>query len=285
MTGTCNSDSNIEGQDSQTTLLMGLSAFMEIVPAFINGFELLPLSDSSTLPALTSNDPDKGFPKTSVLAFRYFLVKNKTNVRGATSQSPSTQTPQKMRHNDEEEFKPPTTLWGVARVQGNKNVMEAINSVAWDINNIGLSIRWKEHQSAESSAQILLMCCPPIFDRRGIEEEICLHLQLIKKDLIRKGKPSYDFIGVPLPVIIVSWQQNKQGRGRNRAEQGLSMNNLEAFQNNGCQVCTVEAKEGLWARLGPLWQQYHKTGMCRHSLGQQVMMVVMFGGKPTESNG
>jgi hypothetical protein len=58
----------IEGQDSQTTLLMGLSAFMEIVPAFIDGFELLPLSDSSTLPALTSNDPDKGFPKTAVRA-------------------------------------------------------------------------------------------------------------------------------------------------------------------------------------------------------------------------
>jgi hypothetical protein len=34
------------------------------------------------------------------------------------------------------------------------------------------------------------MCCPPIFDRRGIEEEICFHLQLIEKDLIRKGKLS-----------------------------------------------------------------------------------------------
>jgi hypothetical protein len=108
----------IEGQDSRTTLLMGLSAFMEIVPAFINGFELLPLSDISTLPALISNDPDpnKGFPKTAVLAFKYFLVKNKTNVCGVSSQSPSTQTPQNMRHNDEEEFKPPTMLWGVVRV-------------------------------------------------------------------------------------------------------------------------------------------------------------------------
>ncbi len=105
----------------------------------------------------------------------------------------------------EEEFKPPTTLWGVAWVQGNENVMEVINSVAWDINDTGLSIRWKEHQSAESSAQILLMCCPPIFDRRGIEEEICFHLQLTEKDLIRKGKLSYNLIGVPLPNIIVSW--------------------------------------------------------------------------------
>ncbi len=83
---------------------MGLSAFMEIVPAFIDSFEFLPLSDISTLPALTSNDPDpnKSFPKTAVLAFKYFLVKNKTNVCVVSSQLPSTQTPQNMRHNDEE---------------------------------------------------------------------------------------------------------------------------------------------------------------------------------------
>ncbi len=160
----------IKGQDSGTTLLMGLSAFIEIVPAFIDGFELLPLSVISTLPALTSNDPDpnKGFPKTAVLAFKYFLVKNKTNDRGVSSQSPSTQTPQNMRHNDEEEFKPPTMLWGVVWVRGNENVKEAIDSMAWDINDTGLSIRWKEHQSAESSAQILLKCCPPIFDRKRV---------------------------------------------------------------------------------------------------------------------
>jgi hypothetical protein len=125
----------IKGQDSRATLLMGLSVFMEIMPTFIDGFELLPLSDISTPPALTSNDPDpnKGFPKTAVLAFKYFLVKNKTNVRGVSSQSPSTQTPQNMRHNDEEEFKPPTMLWGVVWVQGNKNVKEAIVSVALGI--------------------------------------------------------------------------------------------------------------------------------------------------------
>ena len=82
---------------------------------------------------------------------------------------------------------------------------DAIDSVAWDINNTGLSIRWKEHQSAEFSAQILLMCCPPMFDRKVIDEEICFHLHLIEKDLIRKGKLSPNFIGVPLPDIKVSW--------------------------------------------------------------------------------
>jgi hypothetical protein len=230
----------IEGHDSRTTLLMGLTAFMEIVPAFIDGFQLLPLISPSILPPLTTGS---NIPKTAALAFKYFKVKNMSNMRGATA-PPAVSHISPARHNDDEEFRPPTMLWGVVRVRGNENVKEAIDAVAWDMNDTGLSIRWKEHQSAESNAQVLLMCCPPIFDRQGVEEEIVFHLSQIEKDLIRKGKLPSDLSGVVLPKIKVSWRQNKQGKGKNKAEQGLSMNDLEAFQHNGCVVCTVKAEEG-----------------------------------------
>ncbi len=115
----------IEGHNSGTTLLMGLTTFMEIIPAFIDGFQLLPLGNPSTLPPLTSNS---NIPKTAALAFQYFKVKNMSNMRGATT-SPASAQISPARHNDDEEFKPPTMLWGVVRVWGNKNKKEAIDAV------------------------------------------------------------------------------------------------------------------------------------------------------------
>ncbi len=108
---------------------------------------------------------------------------------------------------------------------------------------------------ADSNAQVLLMCCPAVFNKQGIEEEIVFHLKAMEKDLIREGSLPSALLTEPLPQIAVSWHQNKQGRGRNQAEQSLCLNNLEAFQRNGCLVCMVEAEEGSWERLGPLWQR------------------------------
>jgi hypothetical protein len=60
--------------DSRTTMLLGLSATMEILKNTIDGFVLHPLDDTSLLPPLTSNDVKDGFPGTAVLACKYFLV-------------------------------------------------------------------------------------------------------------------------------------------------------------------------------------------------------------------
>jgi hypothetical protein len=49
-------------------------------------------------------------------------------------------------------------------------------------------------------------------------------------------------------------------------------------------VCTVEAEEGSWGRLGPLWQRLHKTGLVRRVLGRRVLMVVMFNGRVTDGD-
>ena len=106
----------------------------------------------------------------------------------------------------------------------------------------------------------------------------------MEKDLIRKGALPSTLSTKPLPQIAVSWRQNKQGRGRSQAEQKLCMDNLEAFQQNSCMFCTVEAEEGTWGQLGPLWQRLHKTGMVRRALGRRVLMVVMFNGRVTDGD-
>jgi hypothetical protein len=106
---------------------------------------------------------------------------------------------------------------------------------------------------ADFSAQVLLIKVPPVLDRGGINGEITWHLAEIEKGLLKKGLLPTEYIGVPLPETKVSWRQNKQGRGGNKAKKDLTLNKLAAFQENGCLVCTMEVWEGSWPRLGPLW--------------------------------
>ncbi len=81
------------------------------------------------------------------------------NVKGQQAASQSAPSP--YRYNNEEDYKPPTPMWGVIWVKGNGTMKEACNALAWDMIDLELTVRWKEHQSAESSARILLMNVPP----------------------------------------------------------------------------------------------------------------------------
>jgi hypothetical protein len=103
------------------------------------------------------------------------------------------------RHNDDEEFIPSKLVQAVIRVRGKENVKVACNSISWDMSDSGLTIRWKEHQSVDLSAQVLLMCCSAVFDKQGIEEEIVFHLKPMEKDLIRKGFLPSTLSAEPLP--------------------------------------------------------------------------------------
>ncbi len=49
-------------------------------------------------------------------------------------------------------------------------------------------------------------------------------------------------------------------------------------------MCTVEAAKGSWKHLDPLWEAFHKMGLCWHALGHSCLMMVMFNGRPTESD-
>jgi hypothetical protein len=66
----------LDDHNSKTTMLLGLSSFMDILPNAINGFELHPLDEQSSLPHLTNNKIEDGFPGSAVLAFKYVLVRD-----------------------------------------------------------------------------------------------------------------------------------------------------------------------------------------------------------------
>jgi hypothetical protein len=274
----------LDNQDARTTMLLGLLLLIDILPNAIDGFAMHPLDEASLLPPLTNNKLEDGIPGSAVLMFKYFMVKDKRNRPANQQLAGPLSKPSPHRFNDEEDFKPPTSLWGVIRVSGNGNIKEACESLAWDMVNTGLQVWWKDHQLADLSTQVLLMNIPPVLDRAGVEGEIMWHRAEIEKGLLNKGLLLAEYVGVPLPEIKVSWRQNKRGKGKNKAEKDLTLNNLSAFQENGCLVCTVEAGEGSWPCLGPLWEGFHKMGLSHRVLGRSCLMVVMYNGRAMDSD-
>jgi hypothetical protein len=166
----------------------------------------------------------------------------------------------------------------VIRVHGNDNIKDLCEEIGWDIYKSGLIMRYKEHQSADSNAQIMLMCVPSVFNWDGVEGEILWHFTKIEKSLWKKGKLPMEYVGVPLPKIRVSWQQNKQGKGKNKVEKILCLNNLVGFQKNGCLVCMVQVAEHDWKRLSVLREKFNKMGLCHWALRQKSLMIMNYNG-------
>lgn len=123
-----------------------------------------------------------------------------------------------------------------------------------------------------------LINVPQVLDQAGVEGEIQWHLADIEKGLLKKGRLPQEYVGVAILEIKVNWRQNKHGKMKHKAEKDLTLNKLSAFQENGCVVCTVEAGEGSWLWMGPLWESFHKMGLSRRALGHSCLMVVMFNG-------
>jgi hypothetical protein len=174
-------------------------------------------------------------------------------------------------------------LWGVIWVTGNGNIKEACEALAWDMVDTGLQVRWKDHQSANLSAQVLLMNVPPALDRAGVESKTIWHLTETKKGFLKKGVLLTEYVGIPLPEINISWHQNKQGEGKNKAKKDLSLDKLSSFQKYCCLICTVKATKGSWLRLGPLWEAFHKMGLSHRALGRSCFLIVMHNRRATDS--
>jgi hypothetical protein len=186
---------------------------MDILPEAIDGFALYPLDEKSTLPALMNNRVKDGFPGSAVLAFKCFHVKDKQKRAARQLAAVIPQQPSPFRHNNEEDNKQPTAMWGVIHVTGNGNIKKACESLAWDLVDTGLQIRWEDHQSADLSAQVLLMNVMPVLDRARVEGEIIWHLTSIKRHQIGKGTLTSEYLVFLLQEIRVAWCQNKQGAG------------------------------------------------------------------------
>jgi hypothetical protein len=147
------------------------------------------------------------------------------------------------KYDNTADFKPSNTLWGSVKVRANKNIKEAVESLSWGFNNTGIQVRWKLHQSTNSSAQVQIFCCPSIFKRECLTKELIYNLKTVKKKLCNKGQLSIDHHDEPLPAMYILWRQNSQGRGQNRRERQLSLNNLEAYAKMVVWFCPSKQKE------------------------------------------
>jgi hypothetical protein len=117
-------------KDSRGTMLTGMLSVMETFPLMIDGFQLHPLAAESSLPVLTSNQADKGFPQSAIMMFRYFHVKNKMNFKGAPQAANETTATSPNKYDDDADFKPSNTLWGTVKVRAKENVKEAVESLS-----------------------------------------------------------------------------------------------------------------------------------------------------------
>jgi hypothetical protein len=240
---------------------------MEIFPQMIDRFKLHPLDPASSLPFLTSNQVDKGFPQSAIMTFRYFHVTNKMNSKGGLQPVGETTAALPNRYDDDADFKPSNTLWGTARVLAKENIKEAVESLSWDFNNTGIQVRWKPHQSANSSTQVQIFCCPSVFEREDQTKELTYNLKMVEKKMCNNGQLPMDLHDKPLPAMYILWRQNSQGRGQSRRERQLSLNNLEAYGQNGCLVLSIETEEGTWPHFSPPWQMLNKMGLVRPVFG------------------
>jgi hypothetical protein len=109
-------------------------------------------------------------------------------------------------------------------------------------------------------------------------------MKMVEKKMCTKGQHPLELHDKPLPAMNISWRQNSQGMGRKKREKALSLNDLEAFGQNGCLVLSIKTEEGTWPRFGLLWWMLNKMGLVCPVFGQSAVMVVLYGGKPTESD-
>jgi hypothetical protein len=172
------------------------------------------LDENSTLPTLTNNRVEYGFPGFMVLALKYFLVKDKRNRSAGQQPVAPPSQPSPYWHNNKEDYKQPTALWGVICITGNGNVKEACEALVWDMVDMGLQVWWKDHQLAESRAQVLLINVPLVLDRGGVEGEIIWHLMEIEKVSWRKEFFHQSMMASSYPRL--GWLGNRTNKGKGK---------------------------------------------------------------------
>lgn len=276
-----------DGIDAKDTLLGGGAAVVQMLSSAIPNFRLLAFDRS--LPDIISHLVEHGYPDMAMTFFQYFKTKNKRflnggNQPGNQAQGQSNAARQGKKYDDDEEYSGKDVLYGTIMVSGDSNIKDVVDNIAWDLQGTGLSLKWKPHQSAESSTQIIIMGVPRAFCYQGVQEQLEHHLKETEKRLISKGKLDLDNYDKPLPQMVISWKQNKKGKNKNQREARLSLNNIPEFANNGCFVLNIEASPDDWQRMAPIWSLFWKSGLCRIVCGRRTKLVQVYQGSVGSSD-
>ena len=217
-------------------LLGGLAAVVELLSALILNFKLHPVDNIEHYPDIVSHLVEDGFPEAAAVAFYYFKMRNKRLPnQGPNSTAPTAKhtQPQQHRFDDDAGWNGPQSLFGTICVSGNVNIKEAVENVGWDVEDTGIKIDWKRHQSSESSSQIIIVGVPKGHCWAGAAYQIRYWLKDVEKKMCTQGKVDSALFDVPLPEFVVHWAGSKKGRSRNKAEEKYSLNNLQLSRDNG----------------------------------------------------
>ena len=276
-----------EGISRKDLVLGGLGSAVQILAAVIPGMQMWPCKQPSCYPPIKSHKHSEGFPLSAAIATQYYATKQQSlnfappkpaTSGGQPASTPSTPYGQSREFDDDAEYNGPQRAYGTIVVSGEVNVFDAIEHLELDLEESGITLREKPHQSAESSNQVGIIGIPKGFCLKGLNYAISIHLKILEQKLVRQGKASAEMYDKPLAPMVMNFRFQKKGKSRNAEEKRLSLNNLPAFKENGCAVFIVEGSPADWARMVVLWNLFHKTGMCRKLLGRRTKLVPLAGG-------
>ena len=270
------------GLSGRELLMQGVSQTTEILTAAVQGFEMHPIAPDSPLPTIVSHQLEEGFPVLASILLKYFKTRNKRfNPNNSSFQDESPRPAAKKsphKFDDDADYSGPSMLYGTILVSGNENISDAIECLSWDLDEMGLRISMKHHQSAESMTQIQIIGVPRVFDSHGTADQILHYLKEIEKKMCLKGKADLDLIDEPLPAIVVTWKHQKKGKNKTSMDKKLSLNNISAYRDNGCFILSIEGAPEDWPRMVPLWNMFWQSGKCRLVLGARTKMIQVFQG-------
>ena len=174
-----------DGLSNKEVMLGGLTGSVQIIVAAIPGFALHILGNSN-LPNIVSHIVANGFPNNATLDQWYYKVKARRNFNQNSrngSQPDTTVTPRvpdqgnSKGYNDDAEYTAPNKMNVTIRVSGDANIKEAIEMIVMDLEDSGIKIRWKPHQSKESMTQVVIIGVPRVFCTHGTAKQICHYLK------------------------------------------------------------------------------------------------------------
>ena len=131
-------------------MMGGVASAVEVLRAAIPGFQLHPLDKDSKFPPITSHLVEEGFPVLVSTLFKYFKTRQrKFNPNNASFDQPSATSEVKSKHrfDDDAEYQGQQKYYGTLLVSGDINVFDAVDELSWDLSDVDIELRPKQHQS------------------------------------------------------------------------------------------------------------------------------------------
>lgn len=271
-----------DGVSATDLLLGGLRASFDIAAAAIPMFRYLPLDEQSPLPELTTTAEGSAFPETCAAAYPYVKCRN---LRTQASSGPQVAQPtgphQRRKFDDDAPYTGPSQAYCIVRVRGEADLKEAFDFLAFDLDEIGISLRLKAHQAVDAQRTFAIVGLHPSIETEGTAVQFHYYCEVARKTLIKHGKLDHNLVDKPIPAVTFRFKNQRNGQKRNKAEEELSLNKLPGFEEFGCRWMEGETSAAEWPFLSVLVNQMIKSGAVKTVFGRRSKLVILTSGMMT----